>query len=159
MPPIEKVIDAPVSHVFLVFADIPRWPQIVSGIESVSLPDGLPSEGLREGTTFSETRTMFGRKVTETFRVTEVADGRLLTMQADSCGMLFTCRHTFEPVEGNRTRVTLTMDTRPTTLMARLMSPLTGLMQKSMCKKVDADLTEFKAACERSAPAPSGATA
>lgn len=141
----ERTVEAPREAVFAAFRDAARWPEFVSGIESVAGAEGP----LNVGDTFRETRTMFGREATETFAVTGLRPGEELTLESDSCGARFVSRHTFEDAGGGRTRVRLEMTSRPLTLFAKLMSPLGALMAGSMRKAIEKDLDEFAAECER----------
>ena len=146
---IEETIAADRETVFARFTDIEAWPRMIEGIKNL---DRMGETGpLQTGSQFQETRVMFGKEATETFTVTQLTSGETFTLRSESCGAEFICRHTFKPLGEDQTRITLDIQSKPLTTVARLMSPLGLLMKGTMRKCMQKDLMEMKAACEAAA--------
>ena len=145
-----ETIDAGRDAVFARFADVDSWSESIEGITAL---DRMGEDGpLKVGSQFRETRVMFGKEATETFTVTQLTAPEVLTLRSESCGAEFVCRHDFEETADGRTRVTLDVRSKPLTLFAKVMSPMSVLMKGAMRKAMQKDLAEMKAACE-AAPA------
>jgi len=144
---IEAVIEAPFATVFAAVADIPAWPQFISGIESVEMLIGGP---VAAGMRFRETRVMFGRRATEEMMVAEIAPPRRLVLTALNHGAAYRVEHLLEPA-GAHTRLRLVFEGRPVTLVARLLMPLGLLFRGAVKHQLAADLADLKREAERRA--------
>lgn len=145
----QKHVNAPPETVFRVATDLDNWSDFIRGIERIErLTDGP----MRVGTRYRETRKMFGKESTEEFEVTGFDAPREFAVQAYTCGALFVSRHRFVP-DISGTLVELTLESKPQSIIARLMAPLGKLMMGSMKKLIDADLDDLKAIAEQRAAA------
>lgn len=140
-----KQIEAEPEQVFLLFTDIEKFPENLSGIERVEL---LTAGPVGVGTRFKETRIMFKRETTEEMEVTRFDPGKEVALGSKSCGSTFETSFKISP-SGSGSSVDVTMECRPVTLFAKLMSPLSKLMAGSIRKLVDKDLEEMKAIAEQ----------
>lgn len=142
---ITKHIDALPEIVFKVATDFANAPEHIQGIEKVEL---LTDGPVQVGTRFRETRKMFGKEATEEMTVTELIPPKRFTLETESCGCHYVCRHELIPdIAG--TLFKLEIETQATSLMARLMSPLSKLMAGTMRKMIDADLEDLKRVAEQ----------
>lgn len=138
-------VDAPPESCFAVWTDFEHAADIIGAIEKIQV---LTPGPVGVGTTFAETRTMFGKASTETLEVTGFEPDRSVTVEAESCGARYVCVFTFIPDEAG-TRVRLTVDTQAQTLLAKLMAPLGWLMSGTMKKMMRQDLIDAAAYCVR----------
>lgn len=142
---ITKHIDALPEVVFRVATDFTNAPKHIQGIENVEL---LTDGPVQVGTRFRETRKMFGKEATEEMTVTELIPPKRFTLETESCGCHYVCRHKLIPdIAG--TLFKLEIETQATSLMARLMSPLSKLMAGTVRKMIDADLEDLKRVAEQ----------
>lgn len=142
---LHRQVACPAERAFACCTDLANLPKIVPAIVRVVLMTEGP---IGVGTTYQETRMMFGREATETFTVTEYVPGRRFVIVAISCGTEFRCEHEFTPNEGG-TYVELSVTTKPLTWAARLMSPLGWLMAGAMKKAMSADLDALGRSAEQ----------
>ncbi|MBC7834882.1 MAG: SRPBCC family protein [Phycisphaerales bacterium] len=143
---VTTTIEAPARRVFEVFADLRNAAGRVKGITALEV---LTEGPIGKGTRFRETRKMFGREATETMEILEFEPDRGYLVGGESCGMRWRSTFDFVPeAGGERTRVTMTFAATPLTLMAKLMSPLSGMMTKACRKMLERDLADLKGAAE-----------
>lgn len=140
----ETRVNAPPAQVFDVFADLTKAPDRIDQIKALEV---LTDGPIGVGTRFRETRVMFKKEATEEMEITAFEPGVGYRVECESCGSHFVSDFRFAP-DGDGTKVETTMDIRPQTLMAKLMSPLGVLMAGSMKKHFQADLDQLKAVCE-----------
>lgn len=140
-------IAAPQARVFEIAADLPGAPDRIAGIESVEL---LTDGPFRVGTRWRESRRMMGKLATAEMEISACDPPRSYTAEAESCGCHYVSTLTFEP-EGESTIATFSFEGRPTTLLARMMTPLQGLMAGSLRKMIAGDLADLRRAAEASA--------
>ncbi len=146
---VATAIAAPPETVFAVMTDIARWPQIVRAIEKIEL---LTEGPMRVGTSFRETRTMFGRSASEEMTVTVVDPPRRLVTTAESHGARYLTTHTIEPAPGG-SRLVFSFKGTPVTLTARLFSVIGFLFMGLLRRQLESDLADLKAEAERRAGA------
>ena len=144
-------VRAPRESVFRVFIDFGNAAQRIEGIERIELLDEGP---IRVGSKFRETRKMFGKETTEEMTVSELEENSRYLVTADTCGAHFATEFLFAD-HTDRTRVDVSIVTKPYSLFAKLMSPLGKLMIGSMKKMMCADIDQLKAYCESEASASS----
>ncbi|MEL7498555.1 MAG: SRPBCC family protein [Planctomycetota bacterium] len=139
-----KQIEAPISQVFEVFSDFPNCHQHIDGIERIEM---LTAGPVGVGTTFKETRVMFGRESTEEMTVTAFQPDQHYVVEADSCGAHFVSKFQFSKTDTG-TMVTVRLHTTALTLFAKLMSPISRMMAGTMKKMIMADVDQLKTRCE-----------
>ncbi|MFI4917470.1 MAG: SRPBCC family protein [Phycisphaerales bacterium JB060] len=152
---LSTLIDAPQERVFAAVSDFPNAASMVGGIDSVEMlseaSDGTP---IGVGTRFKETRTMMGKQAVEEMEVTEYDPPRAYTLSAISCGMKFDSRVTCleeNPGEGRGGGCRLSYDIKSEaqSLVAKVVSPVMGVMMKGMMRKaMERDLADIKAHVE-----------
>jgi hypothetical protein len=133
-------VGADPARTFEAFTDLRRADQRISGIRRLEV---LTDGPIRKGTRFRETRIVFNREATEEMEVTDFQPGRSYAVACQSCGMAWSSTFRFSPEAGG-TRVELEMNTRPITILARLMSPLGALMAGSVRKCVEQDMNDLR---------------
>jgi hypothetical protein len=142
---VDAVVDATPHVTFATATDIGAWPQIISAIQAV---DMLTCGPMAVGTRFRETRLMFGRQATEEMTVAELDPPRRFVLTAFNHGTAYRAEHVFEPEDAG-TRMTLAFEGRPTTLLARLFTPLGLLFLGTLKRQLEADLADLKREAER----------
>ncbi len=145
---VTETIAAPCERVFALATDLAAAPERIAGIESVEMLSDGP---FGVGTRWRESRKMMGKLATEEMWITACDPPRSYTAEAESCGCHYVSTLTFEPggeSTGQTTQATFTFEGRPTTLLARLMTPLQGLMVGSLRKMIAADLADLRRAAE-----------
>ncbi len=143
-----ETVAAPLPAVFAAFTDFANAPTRVADIIRVEV---LTAGPVGVGTSFKETRKMFGKECTETMTVTAFEPDRLVELSAGSCGAVFTTRFTFEP-DGGKTRVRVAFRSKAVSLVAKLLTPLAFLTVGMIKKCVAGDVAKLGAAVE-AAPA------
>ena len=151
---VQLKIDAPPDVTFALVADIPGWPRVISGIQSV---DMLTPGPVAVGTRFRETRVMFGRQATEEMTVAEIEAPRRLILTAFNHGTAYRAEHLFE-AHGGGTKLELAFEGRPVTLLARLLTPLGLLFRGTVKRQLEADLADLAREAERRARPERGTT-
>lgn len=136
-------IEAPVETVFTAVADIDHFSAAVPHITEVEF---LSERRSGVGTRFRETRLVRGREATNELEVTEYVEDEQVRFVSNAGGTLWDTTFTTEPREGG-TLLTMRMEARPQTLLARLMTPLMKRMIKS---EIEKDLDLVKSYCEHS---------
>jgi len=142
---LETTIHATPSGVFTIAADIARWPDFISAIDSVEV---LTPGPVGVGTRFRETRKIFGSSATEDMTVAEFAPPHRFVLTAQNHGTAYRAEHTFEPT-GDGTRMRLSFEGLPTSLLARLMTPIGLLFLGSVKRQLAADLADMRREAER----------
>jgi carbon monoxide dehydrogenase subunit G len=143
---LERDVAAPVERVWHVFTDLDRAPQDLSGITAIERQDDRP---FGEGTTWRETRRMYGREYTEQLTITACRPLERYVVEADSSGAHYTTEFAFTPLNAGTTRVRVTFRAEGTTTAARLFDRLLGgMMSSSVRKTLRKDLDELAAAAE-----------
>ncbi|NNJ27156.1 hypothetical protein LzC2_32560 [Planctomycetes bacterium LzC2] len=144
---------APAAETFRVLTDLVNLPEAIPEILSITL---LTDGPIGVGTRYTEERKMFGKSTEETFEVTAfeppIDDGPgLFTVEADSCGMHMVAVHRVTPEnDGSRIALEMTAEALPSAWMARIVSPIAGLLTgPSMRKMAKRDLERLAAAAEQ----------
>lgn len=133
--------------IWAVITNIEDASEIISGIEKIEVlqrqADGLV--GLR----WRETRMLFGKPATVEKWITDAAENDSYTTRAESDGFVFLTTFSISQSSGG-TRLTSSHDSRPQTVVTRLMSIPMGLLFRGVVKKaVVQDLNDIKSAVER----------
>jgi carbon monoxide dehydrogenase subunit G len=132
--------------VWSLITDLEGSPSVVSGIDAIEV---LTPGPFAVGTTWRETRTMFGRQATEEMTVTGLDPGRSYTVEASSHGMHYVSTLTLTS-EGSRTRIAMSFDGRPLSLGAKVLGAITGWMAtKATTKALQQDVDDLARAATR----------
>jgi carbon monoxide dehydrogenase subunit G len=135
------------EKVWSVLTDLDNAAATISAIEKVERLDG--GSGFELGTTWRETRTMFGKKATEDMTVTKLDPGRSYTTEARSHGAHYLSTNRVEPIEGG-SRITVTFGAEPTSAISKVFAVTIGrLFDNATRKALAKDLTEIAIAAER----------
>ena len=146
---VEKHINAPIETVFARASDVHNWADQIGAITKIEVhTDGTVGDGTR----FTETRKMWGKEASETMTFAGYNPPNGFTLLASSHGCDYVSTHSFEPA-GEGTKMTLTFEGTPRTLMAKLMGVMFAFMKKSMCTMLEKDLDDLAMACEAEATA------
>lgn len=147
---VSKEVNAPREVVFAKSLDIANADQFIPAIEKIEpLSDGP----VREGWRWRETRKMFGKEATEVMWFSKIDSPQHYVVEAESHGTHYWTNVTFEALDPNRTRITMTFTSKPLTMFAKCFVLLAWLMKGTVIKCFDADLEAVKASCEGTAAA------
>ena len=135
-------------------------PNYISSIVSIEQLSNDKPGTVNVGTEWKETRVIFGRKETETLRVTEVTSPdseseRSFTVQSNACGALFTSVAKVEAIEGH-CKLSMSCSSEPPQgfllrLWSRaLMAVMGGMLKRSMMKMMLGDLDDISRVSEDS---------
>lgn len=140
----QTVISASQDRVFDVFTDFERAPERVRAIKRLELLTDGPAA---EGTTWRETRQMFGRVETLRMKIAAMQRPHNYTITCKAHGGEYATDFQFATVE-NGTRVTMVFRFQPRSRMAKLMSPMSRMLSGTIRKFLKQDLQDLKNACE-----------
>lgn len=137
---------APPDAIWSLMTDMDVWVDTIEAIEKVERLDDGTEFGI--GTTWRETRTMFGRTATEVMEVTELDDGARYATAAESHGSKYFSEMSVEPsAEG--CRLSMSLRGEPQTLMTKVMDKTVGrLFMSSTRKALAKDLADIASAAE-----------
>ena len=117
---VTRVIDAPLGFVFRTVAEIDNFSNAISHIVDVEF---LSDIHVGVGARFRETRSMMGREASTVLEVTEYVENARIRLVSDEGGTVWDSVFEVETVDQG-TALTLTMDARPYTFRARIITPL-----------------------------------
>lgn len=140
---VTRQIDAAPERVFEVFTDLAQATERIEAIEHLEV---LTDGPIGEGTRFTETRKIFGKSSSETMTITSFDPPASYTVEAESCGTHYISSYSFDPVDKG-TRVAISFEGRPITLLAKLMMPLGILMCGSIKKMIAKDMDDLSNCC------------
>jgi carbon monoxide dehydrogenase subunit G len=146
---VHRDVAAAAEKVWRIITDLERTSDVISGITALERTDG--GSGFGVGTTWRETRVMFGREATESMAVTAIEEGRSYTVESDSRGAHYRSVMRVEPA-GQGSRLTLEFGAEPRSASARLLSLTGKLFEGSMRKALHRDLDDIAAAAETGDP-------
>jgi len=139
-------IKADAAAVWSIVIGMDDWVDVIEAIESVERLDDGERFGL--GTTWRETRTMFGKQATEDMEVTEFDDGRRYATAAESHGSKYFSEIGVEPTDGG-CRITMGFRGEPQSMLAKVMDVTFGRLFLGATRKALAkDLADIGAAAE-----------
>ncbi|MBM4108632.1 MAG: SRPBCC family protein [Phycisphaerae bacterium] len=139
-----ETMDVPPERAFSVLTDLAHAAGRVKGITKLEvLTPGMVGKGTR----FRETRVMFGKEATEEMEITAFDPPRSYTVEAWSHGCHYVSVLAVRPDEAGSV-VEMTFSATPLSFMAKVLSPLMGLMARSCRKMMRQDLADLKAAAE-----------
>lgn len=133
--------------IWAAMTDIENASKTMSGIENVEVLE-KPAHGL-VGLKWAETRMLFGKPATAEKWITDAAENEFYKTRAESDGFVFVSTTSIAESRGGMT-LTSSHDSRPQTVVAKLMSIPMVLFFKGVAKKaLLQDLNDIKAAVER----------
>ncbi len=138
-------INAAPETVFDVVADIENSPKRIQWYEKVEM---LTDGPVGVGTKWRETRAMNDRQSLEEWEMTAFVSPNYFSAYCDSHGYDVNYTMRVEP-EGNGSKLTIDMTTKPRTIIGKLMTPLEWLMSGMMKKIVLKDLESTKTYIEK----------
>lgn len=133
---------APPDRVWAMASDFANAPSRIRAITKVEM---LTPGATGKGTRFREWR---GRQKVD-MEVVAWSPPRSYSLRGYAMGTEFTSEIRCVP-DGSGTRLEMEIQVRPTTFVAKLLSPLMAVMSKMMVKTCGKDLVEIAAAAERS---------
>jgi uncharacterized protein YndB with AHSA1/START domain len=143
---LERRVAAPIERVWEVFTDLDRAPANLTAVSGIQRHDDGP---FGEGTTWRETRRMYGRDYTETLTVTVCRPPERYVVEANSPGAHYATEFVFTPVDAGTTAVRVRFRAEGTNAAVRLFDRLLGgMMSASVRKTLRRDLDELAAAAE-----------
>lgn len=143
---VSRDIAADPSAVWSVMVGMDRWVDVVEAIEAVERLDGGHDFGV--GTTWRETRTMFGKKATEVMEVTDFEDGVGYSTFAESHGSKYYSEMRVDPT-ATGSRISMDFRGEPQTLLTKIADATVGRLFMSATRKALAkDLDDIAAAAE-----------
>lgn len=142
---VETEVAAPPEIVYAALTDVTHWPQFLRAVTRIEV---LTPGAVAAGTTFRETRTMFGRSASEQMTVAALDPPRRFVLTAESHGMRY---RTIQEIAaaGSGSRLRLSFEGTPVTLAAKIGSVLALLFKGALTKQLLSDLTDVKAEAER----------
>lgn len=138
-------VHAAPEAVFAVISDIENSPDRIDWYEKVEM---LTEGPVGVGTKWRETRRMNNRQSVEDWEMTAFDSPNYFSAYCDSQG--YDVNYTMRvDAEGDGSRLTLELTTRPRTFVGKLLTPLEWLMSGMMKKIVRKDLESTKAYIEQ----------
>jgi hypothetical protein len=147
MKPIQvsREVKAPAAVVWKIITDLEGSVDTISAIEKVEILSGY---GFAVGTTWRETRTMFGRRAIEEMTVTEITEGECYVVVARPESVNYRTVMSVVPT-GEICVVSMEFGANPKGKAARVMGATIGKMFEGATKKaIAADLDDIAAAAE-----------
>lgn len=143
---VSRMVDAPARDVWLLITEVEASPAVLSSIDSVEMLAG--TSPLQVGTRWRETRTMFGRQVTEELTVTRCDPGRSYTVVASGHGTDY--ESTFEVLpDGGRCTLRMTISAESASAMSRVLSATVGrLFLGATRRSMEQDLADIASVAE-----------
>lgn len=140
-------IDASESAVWKVITDIENAAENISGIEQIDVLE-KPENGL-VGLKWRETRTLFGKTATEEMRIIDAVENSRYITRAASHGCVYLTTMAIA-TNNEGCVVTMTHQSKPQGMVAKLLSISMGLMiQGTIRKIIQQDLNDIKTTVEQ----------
>lgn len=142
-----RTIEAPISRVWSVFTDLESSPEHLSAVEDVVV---LTDGPFAVGTTWRETRKMFGRTATEEMQVTALEQHVSYDVGAVSQGTTYVSRFDFREIDPNTTEVrfTFTGETQGGVRKA-ISAVMWPLFRGKVAKELRRDLDDLAEVCAK----------
>lgn len=142
-----RTIEAPIARVWSVFTDLASSPQHLSAVEDVEV---LTDGPFAVGTTWRETRKMFGRTATEEMQVTALEPHASYDVGAVSQGTTYVSRFDFREIDPGTTEVrfTFTGETQGGVRKA-ISAVMWPLFSRKVAKELRRDLDDLAEVCEK----------
>ncbi len=144
---VRRRVDAPASVVWSLITDLTGAPERISGITRVEVLSQSESFGV--GTTWRETRKMFGKEADETMTVTAMTDGESYTTEAHNRGTRYESTLTVAPVGPDTCELSMSFDAETSGRVNQILATLLGpVMKRSVIKMINQDLADIARAAE-----------
>ena len=145
---VERDVGASPALVWGVITDLDHSADVISGIIKIErLDDG---SGFEVGTSWNETRKMFGREATELLEVSHIEPGRSYTIEATGPGVRYVTVMAVEPTAGG-TLLSMSFEGHATSVVAKIGAFLGRFFQGKMRQLIEQDLADIAAAAEDAA--------
>ncbi len=141
---VTRHINAPIERVYAVFTDLERAAENIQSLERIEMLSDGP---FGVGTRWRETRKMFGTEATEVIEITACEPPKRYVAEAESHGTRYLSDWRFK-LSGEGTDVTMEFTATSVSRMAKLLSPLSGLMMGTVVKLLETDLADLARAVE-----------
>jgi hypothetical protein len=143
----QVTINGSKAAIWAAITNIANASETISGIENIEVLE-KPGNGL-VGLKWRETRTLFGKPATADKWITDAAENEFYKTRAESDGFIFLSTMSISE-NGGGIALTSSHDSRPQSIVARLMSIPMGLLFKGVAKKaLLQDLNDIKSAVEQ----------
>ena len=143
----QVTINGSKAAIWAAITNIANASETISGIENIEVLE-TPANGL-VGLKWRETRTLFGKPATAEKWITDAAENEFYKTRAESDGFVFLSTMSISESRGGIT-LTSSHDSKPQSIVARLLSIPMGLLFKGVARKaLQQDLNDYKAAVER----------
>lgn len=142
-----RTIEAPIARVWSVFTDLESSQEHLSAVADVEV---LTDGPFAVGTTWRETRKMFGRTATEEMQVTALEHLASYDVGAVSQGTTYTSRFDFREIDPHTTEVrfTFTGETQGSVRKA-ISAVMWPLFRGKVAKELRRDLDDLAEVCEK----------
>ena len=139
-------INAPKESIWRVITNIENAANTIRAIDSLEVLE-RPASGL-VGLKWRETRKMMGKDATETMWITDAVENEYYKTRAESHGCVYISCLRITEANGTNT-LSMSIESQPQTLMAKLMGvPMMMLLKGMMKKMLLKDLQDIKTAAE-----------
>jgi hypothetical protein len=143
----QVTINGSKAAIWAVITNIENASNTIGSIQKVEVLE-KPEHGL-VGFKWRETRTLFGKTATEEMWITDAAKNEFYKTRAESHGFIYICTLSIAAHNGSSS-LTMTHDSKPQGLVAKLLSFPMGLVFKGIMKKaLLQDLNDIKVAVEQ----------
>ena len=143
---VERFVRAEPEPIWDLMTDVATYADSISGVEAVEQLDDLPEFGV--GTSWRETRKMFGKEATEEMTVTAVDPGKSYAVEAQSHGAIYRSLISVTPTKDGST-LAMSFSGEPTNMLSRVMGATVGrLFQGATKKALVQDLDDIAALAE-----------
>ena len=143
---VSQEVNAPASVVWNIITDLEGSVETISSIEKVEV---LAGDSFGVGTSWRETRTMFGKKATEEMTVTEVVEGESYVVIARPDSANYRTVMSILPTGETACVVSMEFGANPKGTMTRFMGATMGKMFEGATKKaLQRDLDDIAAVAE-----------
>jgi uncharacterized membrane protein len=135
------------AAIWAAITNIENASKTMSGIENIEVLE-KPANGL-VGLKWRETRKLFGKSATAEKWITDAAENEFYKTRAEDGGFVFLSTTSISENSGGIT-LTSSHDSKPQSIVAKLMSIPMGLLFKGVAKKaLQQDLNDIKASVEQ----------
>jgi carbon monoxide dehydrogenase subunit G len=144
---VDREVAASPERVWSIITDLEGYAEVLSGVERTErIDDG---QGFGVGTRWRETRVVFGKESTEEMEVTDVEDGHSYTVSSESRGTRYTSMLRVEPIDDDRSRLSMSFGAQPAATASRLLAATIGrAFQGATRKMLQRDLDDIAATAE-----------
>ena len=143
---VQVTINGSKAAIWDAMTDIENAAETISGIENIEVLE-KPANGL-VGLRWRETRMLFGKPATAEKWITDAADNAFYKTRAESDGFVFLSTMSISESSGGIT-LTSAHDSKPQSIVARLMLIPMALFKGVTKKAILQDLNDIKSAVEQ----------